>query len=178
MRRVVSLLFLSLLGAVCAAAQTPGGNSNANTGGSPSGESLRAAMRAGDPARGGEALISASRAYNAKFEDEADAARRAVPRTFNAEVVVTNGAAQAIRSVSWTATLINRDTGAVIRSYDVTTRTRIAPGKTRKLSKFLQTPRDNVVKVASQPPGKPTVADLKVRITGVTYADGTTSTTP
>jgi hypothetical protein len=167
----LTLTFALLLTAAAAAhAQIPNG--------SPGSDPVREAMRVGDPARTDEARIAASRAANVRSEDEADAVRRAMPQTFNAEIAVTNSAAQAIKAVSWRATLINPETGAVIRSYDVTTEARIAPGSTKKLSKRLRTPRDNVVKAASQPRHKPTVADLKVKVTGVTYVDGSTSTTP
>lgn len=174
MKRLTLTFALVLTAASAAHAQA----SNGNPSGNPNRDPLRNAMRVGDPARTQEAMIEASRAAGVRIEHEAAAARRSTPPTFKAEVEVTNHAAKAIESVSWKATLIHQDTGAVIRTYDVTTRARIAPGKTRKLSKFLQTPRDNVVKADTGPTNKPTVADLKVKVTGVTYVDGSTSTTP
>lgn len=131
-----------------------------------------------DPVHREEALITASRTRNYSAEREADAARRAMPPTFKAQVEVTNRAAKAIKSVVWTATLTDPDTGAVIRTYDVETKAGIAPGKTKRLSKRLRTPRANVVNTSAQSPRRGLVADLKVAVKSVTYADGTTSTTP
>jgi hypothetical protein len=131
-----------------------------------------------DPVQRDEAHITASRSYSAAAESEADAARRSMLPNFKAVVEVTNHAAKAIKSVSWTATLTDPDTGTVVRTYDVTTKTDIAPGKTKKLSKRLRTPRANVVRITSRPRYKRSVADLKVAVTGVTYVDGSTSTTP
>lgn len=122
--------------------------------------------------------INATRNINSSMEREADAAQRTRPRTFKAEIKVTNSAAKAIQSINWTATLTDSETGAVLRSYDVTTDARIAPGRTKKLSKRLQTPAARILRVNSQAPRRPATADLKVEVTGVTYVDGSTSTTP
>lgn len=170
MTKLTLALALSLAAAAAARAQIPNGN--------PGSQPLREAMRTGDPSRSQEAHIEASRAAGARAESEADAARRNLGPTFKAQVEVTNHAAKAIETVFWTATLLDPDTGAVIRSYDVMTRARIAPGKTRKLSKYLRTPRANLVKVTSRSGNKRPVADLKVAVKGVTYVDGSTSTTP
>lgn len=167
----LTLAFALLLTATAAAhAQAPNGN--------PTNDPLRNAMRVGDAAKVGEAMIEASRASNVRLEGEANAARRSRPRTFDAEIKVTNSAAKAIRAVYWTATLTDPETGAVIRSYDVASESRIAPGSTRRLSKRLRTPRDSVVRASARPRNKAAVADLKVKVTGVTYVDGSTSTTP
>ena len=97
---------------------------------------------------------------------------------FKAEIKVKNSSAKAIRYVTWTATLLDSETGEFIRSYYVTTEAKIAPGKTRKLSERLLTPIDRVVRANARRPDKPNVADIKVKVNEVTYADGTTSTTP
>ncbi|HEX7314845.1 MAG TPA: hypothetical protein VF297_13040 [Pyrinomonadaceae bacterium] len=175
----LTLIFALLLAAAAAAhAQVPNNNPAQLPNNNPGTDPFRDARLSRDPAKSEEALISASRASNARAESEADAVRRNLPATFNAEVEVTNSAAKTIKSVAWTATLLDSETGAVIRSYDVTTNARIAPGKTKKLSKFLRTPRANVVKVSSRAARRPPVADLKVKVIGVTYEDGSTSTTP
>jgi hypothetical protein len=165
-------LTLALLLAAAAAAHAQVPNNNPGT------DPLRDARLSRDPAKAEEALITASRAASARAENEAADARRNMPPTFYAEVEVTNSAPKAIKSVEWRATLLDPETGAVIRAYDVKTKARIAPGKTRKLSKLLRTPRANVVKVTSRAPRRPQVADLKVKVTGVTYVDGTTSAAP
>lgn len=168
----LTLAFALLLTAASAArAQTP-------YVGAPVADPHRDALAIKDPVHRDEALIAGANRRNINLEREANAARRAMPQTFKAEVEVTNRAAKAIKFVSWTATLTDPETGAVIRTYDVETRAGIAPGKTRRLSKRLRTPRADVVKAPSLPGRKRPVADLRVEVTGVTYVDGSTSTTP
>jgi hypothetical protein len=173
MTKLTLALALTLAASATALAQTP---SNAGVGAG--NDRVRDAMRLGDSAKAEEAHITASRAYSASAESEANAARRRVVPTFKAVVEVTNHAAKAIKSVYWTATLTDPGTGNVISSYDVKTKTRIAPGSTKKLSKHLRAPRPAPAMLASTPLGKSPVADLKVEVKGVTYVDGTTSTTP
>lgn len=170
MRKLTFIAALLLTAAAAAHAQIPNGSAGSDP--------QREALRDRNTVRLDEAHISASRESNARLESEAAAARRGQLPSFKAQVEVTNHAAKTIQAVEWTATLVDPGTGAVIRTYDLTTETRIAPGKTKKLSKRLQTPRSRVVSVKTQTPGRPAVADLKVKVTGVTYADGTTSTTP
>ena len=170
MKKLTLTFALLLTAAAAAHAQVPNNN--------PGTDPFRDARMSRDPAKSEEALITASRAANARAENEAAAARRNMPPTFYAEVEVTNSAPKAIKSVQWRATLLDSETGAVIRAYDMKTDARIAPGKTRKLSKLLRTPRANVLKVTSRAPRRAQVADLKVKVTGVTYVDGTTSAAP
>lgn len=170
--RKLTLAFALLLTASAAAhAQTP---SNRNAGNDP----VREAMRMGDTVKAEEAHINASRRSMAGPESAAAAARRSNVRSFKAEVEVTNHAAKSIKYVTWTATLTDPNTGSVIRSYDVKSKTRIAPGSTKKLSKNLRTPPVDRLLAAATPLGRSPVANLKVEVTGVTYADGSTSTTP
>ena len=168
----LTLAFALLLTASAAAhAQVPGGSPGSNP--------LREAMRQGDAAKVEEAHIRASRIYGARSESEAASARRRnMPQTFKAEIRVTNSASKAIKSVVWTATLTDPMTGALLRTYEVESEARIAPGQTKKLSKRLRTPSATVVNTSASRPRVVPVADLKVAITGVTYADGSTSTTP
>lgn len=125
-----------------------------------------------------ETHIANSRTRSTPAEQEAAAARRNQPRTFKAVVEVTNHAAQAIKSVEWTATLTDTVTGDVISTYDVTTKSNIAPGKTKKLSKNLRTPHTRVVSATSRNFYQPQSGKVSVEVKAVTYADGTTSTTP
>ena len=167
----LTLAFALLLTASAAArAQLPGG--------SPGSDPLREAMRQGDAAKVEEAHIRASRISGARSEREAAAARRDRPQTFKAEIRVMNSAAKAIKSVVWTATLTDPLTGAVLRTYEVESETSIAPGKTKKLSKRLRKPGPIVVNASTGSTSRIPVADLKVAVTGVTYVDGSTSTTP
>lgn len=174
MKKLTLTLALLLTAATAAHAQAPSGTPNGN----PNNDSLRYAIRIGDPVKTQEAMIEASRATSVRIESEADAERRSRPGTFDAAIKVTNSAAKAIKAVIWRATLLDAETGAVIRTYDVTSKTSIAPGKTKTLSKQLQTPRAHVLKATSQTPRKAPVADLKVKVTVVTYEDGSTSETP
>lgn len=132
-----------------------------------------------DPVQLDEAHIAASRAAGRPYDLEANVNARlrgytAVP-TFKAEIKVKNTSAKVIQSVSWTATLLDSETGGVISTYDVTTEARIAPGKTKKLSEHLRKPSVQTVPASSR---GAVVADLKVKVNTVTYVDGTTSNTP
>jgi hypothetical protein len=125
-----------------------------------------------------ETHIANARVRTGPAEREAASARRNMPRTFKAVVEVTNHAAKAIKSVEWTTTLIDPNTGDVISTYDVTSKANIAPGKTKKLSKRLSTPHVRVVSATARNPSQPQVGNVKVEVKNVTYADGTTSATP
>lgn len=145
----------------------------------PQGSSEIYPKKIADPVQLDEAHIAASRAAGRPSDREANENAKlwkytTVP-TFKAEIKVKNSSAKAIQSVAWTATLLDPETGAVIRSYDVTTEAQIKPGKTKKLSERLQKPRADTVSADSR---GAKVADLKVKVTSVTYVDGSTSTTP
>jgi hypothetical protein len=139
-----------------------------------------AMRRSPDPVRRDEAHIAHSRRQGSISEREAAAAyRSSLAPSFKAGVVVTNSSAKTIKSVDWSATLTDPYTGAVIRTYDVTSKARIAPGRSKKLTKKLQTPRAQVVNAAAPARRRSLpVAQLKVTVTRVTYEDGSTSETP
>ncbi|HEX7314844.1 MAG TPA: hypothetical protein VF297_13035 [Pyrinomonadaceae bacterium] len=125
-----------------------------------------------------EINIGDSRSRVSSMEREADRARRSSPGNLKAEFEVTNNADKAIKSVAWTATITNADSGDVIQTQQLTTNTRIDPGKTKKLSKRLKAPRADEVK-GGYFPGLPFwFGPVKVEIKSVTYVDGSTSTTP
>jgi hypothetical protein len=172
MRKLPLAFALLLTVAAAAQAQTPAGTQY------PAGSSDIYPKKIKDSVQLDESHIANSRASSAPAEREAAAARNNRPQTFKAVVEVTNHAAQAIKSVEWTTTLIDPNTGDVISTYDVTTKTRIAPGKTKKLSKNLRTPYARVVSVRDRTPYRPRVGNIAVEVKAVTYADGTTSTTP
>lgn len=128
-----------------------------------------------------EALIAgANKRGNSAQGDTAEVPHYTHANTFKAQIEVTNNSTKAIKSVSWLASLIDPGTGQLIRAYDVTTKARIAPSKTKRLLKRLATPHVNVVSANSTPTSRksPAVADLKVKVTRVIYEDGTTSDTP
>ena len=106
---------------------------------------------------------------------EAAAGRAMMPRMFKATVVVNNSSAKAIASVNWKVSLVDRESGETIRSYSVTTRTRIAPGKKKKLDKRLPLPRYGLVN-ARDPKSPGTVAKIVPEIKRVTYEDGSFDT--
>lgn len=107
----------------------------------------------------------------------ADAAREEPPRTFKASVVVENRSDKVIKSVSWVVSLLYSNSGELIREYKVTTRTNIAPGKTKTLKQRFPIPRTGVVD-ARNPSGKPseTTAKIVPVISSVTYEDGSSGT--
>jgi hypothetical protein len=125
-----------------------------------------------------EMNISDSRSRASAMEREADRARRASSRNFKAEIRVTNHADKAIKFVSWTAMITDASSGEVIQTHQLTTNARIAPGKTKKLSKRLKPPRADEVTGGSWPGRLPWFGPIKVEVNSVTYVDGTTSTTP
>lgn len=134
-----------------------------------------------DPVKRDEALIAgANRRGNSLEKDDSDKGRRySYDQMFKARVEVMNNSAKVIKSVTWSASLIDSSTGQLIRAYDITTKTRIAPGRSKKLSKSLSTPRANIVSAGTpRTSNAPAVADLKTKITLVTYEDGSTSETP
>ena len=169
----LTLAFALLLTATAAAhAQTPTGAPY------PPGSSEIYPKKISDPVKLDEAHIANSRVRAVPVEREAAAAARNRPQTFKAEVVVTNHAAKAIKSVEWTATLTDPGTGDVISTYDVTSNSKIKPGKTKKLSKSLRTPYVRVANGSSRNSYRPRTGNVKVEVKSVTYEDGTTSTTP
>lgn len=175
MKQLTLAFALLLIAAATAPAQdrTPAGTAY------PPGSSEIYPRKIKDPVQLDEAHIANSRASTGPAEREAASAwRYNRPSTFKAEVMVTNHAAKAIKSVAWTTTLTDSVTGNVISTYDVMTETKISPGKTKKLSKKLRAPQARVVSATSRTFYQPQTGRIEVEVTSVTYADGTTSTTP
>jgi hypothetical protein len=170
------LATLTLVAAVSAQAQTqtqrPGRQEP------PGVDTRQDALRDTDQVRREERLISISKREFAKIERGTAASRPAPIRTFKARVSITNHSAKAIKYVSWMASLTDPTTGAVIRTYPVTTKKRIAPGKTTTLEQKLPIPYHAVVNVAPGSPKSAVVADLKSAVTQVTYEDGSTAERP
>lgn len=170
----LTLTFMLLLAAAAAAhaqGTTPAGTTY------PPGSSPTYPKFDPDAIRRDETHIANSRIVTSREEHRADRWYGKAD-TFKAEIEVTNTSAQPIQSVTWTATLLDSETGAVIRTFEVTTEKKVAPGKTKKLGQRLVTPYDYVVRANARHPNRPNVADLKVAVKSVTYSDGTTSTTP
>lgn len=173
MKKLTLALALLLTAAAAAQAQTTPANTPY-----PPGSSGIYPKKIADPVHLDETHIANARVNTAPSEREAASSRYNRPPTFKAEIRVTNRAAKAIKSVEWTATLTDPNTGDVISTYDVTSKAKISPGKSKKLSKNLRTPQARVVSITDRTPYQPKVGNIKVEVTSVTYADGTTSTTP
>src|SRR5687767_13895050 len=102
----------------------------------------RDALTIKDPIHRDEALIAgANRRGNSLQSDPVDIRNSPYSHTFKAQIEVTNNSTKVIKSISWAASLLDPDTGRLIRSYDVTTNARIAPGKKKQISRRLPTPR-------------------------------------
>jgi len=94
-----------------------------------------------------------------------------------AKLKVTNHSTNEIRFVSWVVSFTDPITGALISTREVTSKKKIAPGKEKTLKKTLSVPR--LVRVTAKD-GKThsVLPKMTSALTKVTYADGTTSTTP
>lgn len=171
MKKLTLALALLLTATAAAHAQTtPAGTQY------PPGSSEIYPKKIKDPVQLDESHIVNSRVNTAPSEREAASSRYNKPPTFKVEIMVTNRAAKAIKSVEWAVTLTDPTTGDIISTYDVTTKAKISPGKSKKLSKNLNNPQARVVSVRDRTPYQPQVGNIKVEVTSVTYADDTTST--
>ncbi|HEX8127790.1 MAG TPA: hypothetical protein VF527_01725 [Pyrinomonadaceae bacterium] len=171
MKKLMLAATLTMFAAVSAQAQVssrPG----------PGDDTRQAALRDPDPVHRDERLISLSHREMMGPGDASDASRLGRVPTFKAELNITNRGSKTIKYVSWSASLTDPATGAVIRTYNIKTKQRIAPGGTKTLKKQLPTPRAPVVRVAPGGRKLPVVADLKSTVVQVTYEDGSTSETP
>lgn len=170
MKKLMLVAALTMIAAMSAQAQVsrrPGEGDNTR----------QAALRDPDPIRRDERLISISSRELRGARRSGDA-YPAPSRMFKAQMAVTNHGTKTIKSVSWLASLVDPATGAVVRSYSVTTNKRIEPGKTKKVEKKLPVPIASVVSGGPSGLNSPTVADLKASVVRVTYEDGSTSETP
>ena len=177
MKRLMLAAALMLAALASAHAQIPPGRNSSET----TADNNRDALAIRDPIHRDEALIAGANKRGNSLQRYAPDENRHpifVP-TFKAQIKVRNNSAKAIKSVTWSASLIDPGTGRLIRTYDVTSEARIAPGKAKHLSERLPTPSSKVVSAGGPPSRKaPAVVDLKTKITLVTYEDGSTSETP
>ena len=144
-------------------------------------DTVRDAQRDPDPARREDRLVAVAERGFGEMEKEARASHGSGDGwTVKASVVVTNHTSKVIKSVSWMASFNDPATGRLIRRYDVSTGARIQPGKTKTLTKTLPIPTVKVVSAAAptNPKARTTFAHLTSGVTGVTYADGSTSSAP
>ncbi|MDT4953668.1 MAG: hypothetical protein QOJ02_1806 [Acidobacteriota bacterium] len=169
MRRLTFIVAMTLIATAAAYAQR-----------SAPGDTVQGALRDPDPIHRDERMIALSQAGMAnKVEQPGSLMVRRAPygfpaTTFNAQIVVTNHNSKIIKSISWVATLTDPNTGEMIGKYDITSETRISPGKKKKLKKSLPVPQFRVVSARTPR----TVANLKSTITSVTFEDGATSSEP
>jgi hypothetical protein len=178
MSKFIFLVTLLVISALCVCAQNdPRGTSRV--------DNVQDALRDPDPIHRDERLIAGANRNIRRVTD--DRTITPPPRVttatpgpiFKAQVIVTNHSTKFIKSVSWTATLTQPGSTEVIAQNNLYSEVNIAPGKTKKLTKKVQIRPIRVVNAANLPSGKePPVADLKVAVTEVTYADGSKSKTP
>jgi hypothetical protein len=100
-------------------------------------------------------------------------------RTFPASVVVHNQSTKSIKSVFWSVSLVNAESGELIRKYEVTSDKRIKPTERRKLTQRLPIPFVHVVR-ATAGGGKSSdeIANVVTLITRVEYTDGSFANSP
>ena len=98
-------------------------------------------------------------------------------RSLEARLTITNHSSNEIKLVSWRVSFIHPTTFAVIETREITSKSKIAPGKEKTLKKLLRPPHPVEVKAVS---GKTraVLPTMTTALDSVTYADGTTSTTP
>ena len=136
-------------------------------------------LREPDPERRGEIIFNRSRVKLDELARTANSSRRADARTFEASVLINNRAAKTVKSVSWRVSLVDPDSGEVIRKYDITTEKRIAPGRRKKLTRRLPVPPPGSVSAnARGGASSGTVADVVAVVTRVEYTDGTFGDAP
>ncbi|HEV2803277.1 MAG TPA: hypothetical protein VGW12_22645 [Pyrinomonadaceae bacterium] len=99
--------------------------------------------------------------------------------TFQASVVVHNQSAKSIKTVFWSVSLVNPESGELIRKYEVTSDKRIKPTERRKLTQRLPIPFVRVVS-ATGGGGKSSdeIANVVTVITRVEYTDGSFADSP
>jgi len=98
-------------------------------------------------------------------------------RSLEAKLKVTNHSNNEIKFVSWQVSFTNPTTGAVIGTREITSKSRIAPGKEKTLKKLVRIPR-LVNFEAIHGRTYATLPTMTTALASVTYADGTTSRTP
>jgi hypothetical protein len=165
--KLVSIIAVTLVLSASAYAQSPPGSSSGR-------DTVQRALRDPDPVRRDERLISISHSNPSNSSSNSSAWRNEIARSFKGLVFVENHSGLAIKSVSWVASLTDPQTGALIRTYDVTTKTRIAPGKSKVLTRKFTLPISDVVNADKIR----RVANLTSTITGITYEDGSTASAP
>lgn len=163
MKRFIFIIAITLVATASAYAQRPTTTPTAN-------EARQAALSDPESVRRDERLIALSRATTGKMERKHNPINMS-RYTFKARLVVTNPSSKTIKSVSWVAILTDPDTGEVLGKYDITSATRISPGKKKKLEKKFLKPQFRVVSVSAPR----TVANLNTAVTSVVFEDGTTS---
>lgn len=106
--------------------------------------------------------------------------RRGSPyRVVTTNFLVNNDSDKEIRTIKWTATLINRETKETIQTFPLETRKKIGPHKSAKLKEKLVVPvkklRGKVVSATQPNDPKEVAVDEKYEIVEIVYADKTTA---
>jgi hypothetical protein len=98
-------------------------------------------------------------------------------RSLEARLTLTNHSSNEIKSVLWRVSFIHPTTFAVLETREITSKSKIAPGKEKTLKKTMRIPaRVNVT--AANGKTYAAVPTMTTALDSVTYADGTTSRTP
>jgi hypothetical protein len=98
-------------------------------------------------------------------------------RSLEAKLTLTNHSSNEIKSVLWRVSFIHPTTFAVIETREITSKSKIAPGKEKTLKKTMRIPaRVNVTSANGKTYAA--VPTMTTELDSVTYADGTTSKTP
>jgi len=104
---------------------------------------------------------------------------RPTGRTFPASVVVHNQSTKSIKSVFWSVSLVNPESGELIRKYEVISDKRIKPTERRKLTRRLPIPFVRVVRATAGGGKSPDdIANVVTVITRVEYTDGSFADSP
>ena len=98
-------------------------------------------------------------------------------RGLEAKLTITNHSSNEIKSVLWRVSFIHPTTFAVLETREITSKSKIAPGKEKTLKKTVRMPaRVNVTGLNGKTYAA--VPTMTTALDSVTYADGTTSRTP
>jgi hypothetical protein len=98
-------------------------------------------------------------------------------RSLEAKLTLTNHSSNEIKLVSWRVSFVHPTTFAVLETREITSKSKIAPGKEKTLKKTMRTPaRVNVTGLNGKTYA--VVPTMTTALDSVTYADGTTSKTP
>ncbi|MBC8030636.1 MAG: hypothetical protein H7Z16_11040 [Pyrinomonadaceae bacterium] len=95
-----------------------------------------------------------------------------------AKVLVNNHSTREITSVAWVVSFSDPQTGALVATRNVISKSRIAPGKKKTLKKSVPVPRVTHAAAPYRNQARLVSPLVTAKVASVTYADGSTSNTP